>query len=70
MRTGAIVCTTLFVGWVALALVQLWTSALDGALFVKISLTLGALFVICLAVTLVAREVKSDNKLQKDGFID
>ncbi|WKB52516.1 hypothetical protein [Eleftheria terrae] len=70
MKAGAVICTAIFVTWIALALGQLWLAWLEPVLFVKISVTLAGLFVVCLAVTLVCREYVSDQQMKRDGFID
>lgn len=70
MRAGAIVCLLVFVGWVALALVQLWFAPLSGELFFKLTVTAGALFVVALAITLVVNEYGRNKKLKDGGYLD
>jgi hypothetical protein len=70
MRTGAIICLTIFVTWVAIALLQLWFDLLNGEIFLKLTITAGALFVVVLGVTLVVREYVDEKKMKDDGYID
>lgn len=70
MRIGAIVCLLIFVAWVALALVQLWWTPLDGELFLKLTVTAGALFVVALGVTLVVNEYVTGKRQKDHGYLD
>lgn len=62
MRTGAIVCLTIFVLWVAIALLQLWFDLLSGEVFMKLTITAAALFAVVLGVALVVREYVDEKK--------
>ncbi|EIC30237.1 MULTISPECIES: hypothetical protein [Methylomicrobium] len=70
MRTGAIVCLTIFVLWVAIALLQLWFDLLSGEVFMKLTITAAALFAVVLGVALVVREYVDEKKMKDDGYID
>jgi hypothetical protein len=70
MRTGAIICLLIFVAWVFMALLQLWFGILSSAMFWKLTITAGALFIVVLAIALVVREYIADKKLKEDGYID
>ncbi|MEH6565799.1 MAG: hypothetical protein V7756_10790 [Halopseudomonas sp.] len=70
MKLGAIICLLLFVAGCALSIIQLWFAPLEPDTFFKVLVTLGILFVISLAVTLVTREYLQDKELRKNGFID
>jgi len=70
MRTGAIICLSIFVAWVFVALLQLWFDLLSGEIFWKLTLTAGALFVVVLGVALVRREYIQEKKMKDDGYID
>jgi uncharacterized membrane protein YcjF (UPF0283 family) len=70
MRTGAIICLAIFVTWVVIALMQLWFDLLSGEIFLKLTLTAGALFVVVLGIALVVREYVEEKKLKDDGYID
>jgi len=70
MKYGSIICTGLFVLGVALSLVQLWFAPLDPELFFKLIITITALFVVALGITLVFKEYLSEKEMKKKGFID
>lgn len=70
MKLGVIAGLVIGLGWVFLALVQLWFSPLSNELFFKLSVTAGVLLVAVVVVTLVVREYLSEKKLKQDGFID
>ncbi len=70
MKVGVILCCLIAVAWVALALVQLWFMPLDAALFIKISITAGLLFIVVLVLSLVLREYLTDKKLKDSGHLD
>lgn len=70
MKTGAIICLAIFVGWVIIALLQLWFDLLSGEIFWKLTLTAGAMFVVVLGVSLVVREYIDEKKMKDGGYID
>lgn len=70
MKYGSIVCTGIFVLSVLLTLAQVWFAPFEPALFWKLMFTLGAFFVIALAITLVLREYFSERELKKKGYLD
>lgn len=70
MRTGAIICLIIFVTWVLIALLQLWFDLLSGEIFLKLTITAGALFVVVLGIALVVREYIDEKKMKDDGYID
>ena len=70
MKYGSIVCTLLFVLGVLLSLAQLWFSPLNPELFWKLLITIGAFFIIALAITLVFKEYLSEKEMKKKGYID
>jgi hypothetical protein len=70
MRTGAIICLSIFVLWVLIALLQLWFDLLSGEIFWKLTVTAGALFVVVLGISLVIREYIDEKKMKDDGYID
>jgi hypothetical protein len=70
MRAGAIICLVIFVTWVIIALLQLWFDLLSGEIFLKLTLTAGALFVVVLGISLVVREYIDEKKMKDDGYID
>jgi len=70
MKYGSIVCSGIFVLAVILSLVQMWFVPMEWALFWKILITLGAFFVVALAITLVFKEYLSEKEMKKKGYID
>lgn len=70
MRIGAFICLAIFVAWVCMALLQLWFGILSGAMFWKLTITAGALFIVVLGIALVVREYLTDKKLKDGGYID
>jgi hypothetical protein len=70
MRVGAFVCLAIFVAWVGMSLLQLWFDILSGAMFWKLTITAGALFIVVLGIALVVREYLSEKKLKDGGYID
>jgi hypothetical protein len=70
MRAGAIICLVIFVTWVIIALLQLWFDLLSGEIFLKLTITAGALFVVVLGISLVVREYIDEKKMKDDGYID
>lgn len=70
MRTGAIICLVIFITWVIIALLQLWFDLLSGEIFLKLTITAGALFVVVLGISLVVREYIDEKKMKDDGYID
>lgn len=70
MKAGAILCLLIFVGWVGLALLQLWSPLVDGVVFFKLSLTAAGLFVAVLAVTLVLHYLETNRRQREQGYLD
>jgi hypothetical protein len=70
MRAGAIICLVIFITWVIIALLQLWFDLLSGEIFLKLTITAGALFVVVLGISLVVREYIDEKKMKDDGYID
>ncbi len=70
MKTGAIICSSIAVIWVVLALLQVWFGLFSIEVFIKLSISAGLLFSIVLALSLVIREYISDKKMKDSGYID
>lgn len=70
MKYGIMSALIISIIWVILALVQLWFSAIDPEIFIKITISAVILLVIIVIVTLVIREYFVEKQLKKDGFID
>lgn len=70
MKTGAFICLAIFVAWVIMALLELWFDILSGEMFLKLTITAGALFIVVLGISLVVREYIIEKKMKDDGYID
>jgi hypothetical protein len=66
MKWGAKASIGLFVLGAAITLVQLWFSVWSPEVFVKLSITIGILFVVTLVLSFVFKEAAETSKL-KDG---
>lgn len=66
MRNIIVTGTTFFVLGVVLGLIQLWLEPWNFTLFIKLEITLAALFLINLAIGFTRKEYK-DYKRQQDG---
>jgi hypothetical protein len=53
-----------------MALLELWFGILSTAMFWKLTVTAGALFIVVLAISLVVREYTTEKKLKDNGYID
>lgn len=63
MRTSTIICFLLFLGGVALFLLQMWFQPLNGETFTKIIITDGALLVVCFIWGFLVRENRESKKI-------
>ncbi len=70
MKTGSIICLSIFVLGALLALTQLWFAPLSAEVFTKVLITLTVLFVVVLGITLVRREYVDDKNMKDSGYID
>ncbi len=70
MRLGTNVCIATFVLGALLAILQLWFEPMSAAIFVKVMMTLGVVFVVVLGTTLARREFLEDQRLRDSGHID
>lgn len=70
MKTGIVACSAIAIGWVLLAIVQLWATPLSPAAFFKVSVTAGLLFMLILVLSLVVREYFGEKKMKDSGHID
>lgn len=66
MKSGVGAATLLFVAGIVLGVIQLWLTPFSAAVFIKLELTLGALFVIALVLAFVRREQR-DSAANRDG---
>lgn len=70
MKYASIICIILLILWVLVAIVDMWFDIVSWAVFVKLTITLGLLMVVALAVALVKREYVQEQRLRKDKYID
>lgn len=70
MKTGSIICLTLFILGSVLSLAQLWFEPLTAEVFTKLIVTLVILFVVVLGITLVRNEYIENKKMKDSGHID
>lgn len=70
MKTAVIAGLTVFIGWMLLALAQLWFDLLAIDVFIKASISAGILLLLIIIVSLVIREYLSDNDLKNKNFLD
>lgn len=60
MKNSIILGTVLFVVAIITGLIQLWFTPWNPELFLKLELTIGALFLIVLVIWFIAKEYKED----------
>lgn len=70
MKTAVILETVLFALAIIIALIQLWFTPWIFALFIKLEITIGAVFVLVLVVWFVARELDEDEETRSGERLD
>jgi hypothetical protein len=70
MKYASIISISLLIFWVLVAILDMWFDVVSWAVFIKLTITLGLLMVLALAVALIKREYVDDKKLRKDKYID
>ena len=70
MKIATIISTVLLVIWVIMTMVVMWTDALDGTLYVKLSITMGIVVVATILIALALREYGSEKKLKDHNYLD
>lgn len=70
MKIATIVSSVLLVIWVLITMVMLWTDALDSAIYVKLSITMGLLVVATILIALALREYGTEKKLKDHNYLD
>jgi uncharacterized membrane protein YcjF (UPF0283 family) len=70
MNVGIASGTALFVLGVVLAIIQLWFAPFSGELFIKLEMTIAALFLIVCVVAFVAREYREDKTTRSGDRLD
>lgn len=69
-RAAMFTCLGLFCTWILLLIAQIWGDIIDGEAFVKLTLTMGGLFVIAFSIFIVLGQIKEDKQLRDDNFIN
>ena len=64
MKPGVLISSLLFVAGIAVMLLQLWFSLWDAELFMKIMITLVALFIVSLVLSFVFKEMADTHQLK------
>ena len=70
MKIGALLCALIAIGWVGLAIAQLWFTVFTAVIFTKLTVTAGLLFVVVLGISLALREYFTEKDQKDKGFID
>ncbi|MDO4878856.1 MAG: hypothetical protein Q3966_06130 [Neisseria sp.] len=69
-KLGVYTCLGLFVGWVLLAILQVWFVLFSNEVFLKLTFTMTGLFFAVLAALIVVGQYLSEEKMKDDGFIN
>ena len=70
MKTGLSIGTVLFVAAVLIGIVQLWFTPWSRDIFFKLELTVGAAFLIDVAICFVIKEYNTDRANRGGGRLD
>lgn len=70
MKYASLICISLLVVWVLIAILDMWFDVVTTSIFIKLTITFGLVMVLALAVALVKREYVEDQQLRKDKYID
>ena len=70
MKIATIVSTVLLVIWVIMTMLMMWTDALDGSMYVKLSITMGIVVVATILIALALKEYGSEKKLKDHNYLD
>ena len=70
MKAATIISTILLVIWVILTMVMMWTDALDGSMYVKLSVTMGIVVVATILIALALKEYGTEKKLKDHNYLD
>jgi len=70
MKIATIISTVLLVIWVILTMVVMWTDALDGSMYIKLSVTMGIVVVATILIALALKEYGSEKKLKDHNYLD
>ena len=70
MKIATIISTVLLVIWVIMTMLMMWTDALDGSMYVKLSITMGIVVVATILIALALREYGTEKKLKDHNYLD
>ena len=60
----------LLVIWVIMTMLMMWTDALDGSMYIKLSITIGIVVVATILIALGLKEYGSEKKLKDHNYLD
>jgi len=70
MKIATMISIVLLVIWVIMTMVMMWTDALDGSMYVKLSVTMGIVVVATILIALALKEYGSEKKLKDHNYLD
>ena len=70
MKIATMISVVLLVIWVIMTMVVMWTDALDGSMYVKLSVTMGIVVVASILIALALKEYGSEKKLKDHNYLD
>ena len=70
MKIATIISTVLLVIWVIMTMLMMWTDAIDGSMYVKLSITMGIVVVATILIALALREYGTEKKLKDHNYLD
>jgi len=70
MKIATIISTILLVIWVVMTMAMMWTDAIDGSMYIKLSITMGIVVVATILIALALKEYGSEKKLKDHNYLD
>jgi len=70
MKIATIISTILLVIWVIMTMAMMWTDAIDGSMYIKLSITMGIVVVATILIALALKEYGSEKKLKDHNYLD
>lgn len=70
MKIATIISTILLVIWVIMTMFMMWSDAIDGSMYVKLSITMGIVVVATILIALALKEYGSEKKLKDHNYLD
>jgi len=68
MKIATIISTIVI--WVIITMVMMWTDAIDGSMYIKLSITMGIVVVAAILIALALKEYGSEKKLKDHNYLD